>query len=89
MTSFAASGSLVTELSGNSSGWPDCRTSCGDAGSVSGAELFVTQRIDFLHGSPEIHAKGPDVYFEEHQQRLADLQSKHDHVKAALAALQG
>jgi valyl-tRNA synthetase len=44
-------------------------------------------RVEQKLANPNFTQKVPAHVLEEHQQRLADLQSKRDHVKAAMAAL--
>jgi valyl-tRNA synthetase len=48
-----------------------------------------TAKIEQKLGNPNFTQKVPANVLAEHQQRLADWQSKRDHVKTALAALQG
>ncbi len=46
-------------------------------------------KVEQKLANPNFTQKVPPQVLAEHQQRLADLQSKRDHVKPALAALQG
>jgi valyl-tRNA synthetase len=46
-------------------------------------------KVEQKLANPNFTQKVPANVLQEHQQRLADWQSKRDHVKAALAALQG
>jgi len=45
-------------------------------------------KVEQKLANPNFAQKVPPQVLAEHQQRLAELQSKHDHMKAALAALQ-
>jgi valyl-tRNA synthetase len=46
-------------------------------------------RVEQKLANPNFTQKVPANVLQEHQRRLADWQSKREHVKAALAALQG
>ena len=46
-------------------------------------------RVEQKLSNPNFVQKVPAEVLQEHRQRLADLQAKRDHVKAALAALEG
>ena len=46
-------------------------------------------KVEQKLSNPNFVQKVPAEVLQEHRQRLADLQAKRDHVKAALAALEG
>ena len=46
-------------------------------------------KVEQKLANPNFTQKVPAHVLEEHQQRLAEWQAKRDHVKAALAALEG
>jgi valyl-tRNA synthetase len=46
-------------------------------------------KVEQKLANPNFTQKVPPNVLQEYQQRLAELQAKHDHVKSALAALQG
>ncbi|MGA2279541.1 MAG: valine--tRNA ligase [Verrucomicrobiota bacterium] len=56
-----------------------------ELGKIEAEAAKVQQKLD----NPNFTQKVPPNVLAEHQQRLADCQAKRDHVKAALAALQG